>query len=88
MFPNALVAFAVVSPGLSGSSSSGPLQCCGTLHKAGSAEVDNIVAGLVGLVVKSITSAQVGLHAPPSVSSALALALTGMSSHSLDEHNF
>jgi hypothetical protein len=45
-------------------SNSGPVQCCATLHEPRTPEAENIITGLVGLVVKSIT-AQVGLEWNP-----------------------
>ncbi|KIM37490.1 hypothetical protein M413DRAFT_77183 [Hebeloma cylindrosporum] len=60
----ALAASALAAPSISGSCNSGPVQCCQTLHEARSAGADNILAGLVGLVVKSIT-AQVGVQCNP-----------------------
>jgi len=60
----ALAASAVAAPSPSNSCNSGPVQCCGTLHEAGSTEADNVLAHLIGAVLGPI-SAQVGVGCTP-----------------------
>ena len=59
----ALAASAVASP-ISNSCNSGPVQCCGTFHDAGSTGANGILAGLVGAILSPIT-AQVGVGCTP-----------------------
>ena len=59
----AFAASAMASP-VYGSCNSGPVQCCGSVHQAGSIEANDVLAGLVGAILGPIT-AQVGAQCNP-----------------------
>ena len=60
----AFAASAMASPVIHGSCNSGPVQCCGSVHEAGSTGANNVLAGLIGAVLGPIT-AQVGANCNP-----------------------
>jgi hypothetical protein len=64
LFVTAAFAVSALATPISGSCNSGPVQCCSTLYAPESAEATNVLAGLVGVVIDSIT-AQVGVECSP-----------------------
>jgi len=60
----AFAASAMAEPVVYGSCNSGPVQCCGSVHQAGSTGANDVLAGLIGAVVGAVT-AQVAAHCNP-----------------------
>ena len=60
----AFAASALATPVIYDSCKTGPVQCCGTLHDAGSTGAKDVLAGLVGAVIGAVT-AQVGIQCNP-----------------------
>ena len=55
---------ALATPVIYNSCNTGPVQCCGALHQAGSTGANDVLAGLVGAVIGAVT-AQVGVQCNP-----------------------